>query len=223
MRRRRSHLHLKGASMAKRKKTIIAGQLVKTVIYTAPEPQDVPKVRAVKSRMTTAAQKAMNDKAARVRLEMLLAANFGPRDLFVTVTYRDKDLPAKRAGAVKNVRSFLKHLREHRRARGQTLKYIYTTEDKHSGGRLHHHLVINATGDDMETVRSLWPFGDDHTTMNSLHATSQRRASSSGLWAHRCGRQAETSKSLLCAANMLPTTPRSLYRSAVISSKKRSA
>ena len=160
MRRRRSHLQLKGASMAKRKKTIIAGQLVKTVIYTAPEPQDVPKVRAVKSRMTTAAQKAMNDKAARVKLEMLLAANFGPRDLFVTVTYRDKDLPAKRAGAVKNVRSFLKHLREHRRARGQALKYIYTTEDKHGGGRLHHHLVINATGDDIETVRSLWPYGD---------------------------------------------------------------
>ena len=43
--------------MAKRKKTIIAGRLVKTIIYTAPEPQDGPRVRAVKSRMTTAAQK----------------------------------------------------------------------------------------------------------------------------------------------------------------------
>lgn len=146
--------------MAKRKKTIIAGRLVKTIIYTAPEPQDGPRVRAVKSRMTTAAQKAMNDKAARVKLEMLLAANFGPRDLFVTLTYRDENLPAKRADAIKNVRSFLKHLREHRKARGQTLKYIYTTEDKHGGGRLHHHIVINAAGDDMETVRSLWPYGD---------------------------------------------------------------
>lgn len=63
--------------MAKRKKAIIAGRLVKTIIYTAPEPQDGPRVRVVKSRMTTAAQKAMNDKAARVKLEMLLAANFG--------------------------------------------------------------------------------------------------------------------------------------------------
>lgn len=87
--------------MAKRKKTIIAGRLVKTIIYTAPEPQDGPRVRAVKSRMTTAAQKAMNNKAARVKLEMLLAANFGPRDLFVTLTYRDENLPAKRAGAIK--------------------------------------------------------------------------------------------------------------------------
>ena len=134
---------MKGAYMAKRKKTIIAGRLVKTIIYTAPEPQDGPRVRAVKSRMTTAAQKAMNDKAARVKL-----------------TYRDENLPAKRAGAIKNVRNFLKHLQEHRKARGQTLKYIYATEGKHGGGRLHHHIVINAAGDDMETVRSLWPYGD---------------------------------------------------------------
>ena len=91
---------------------------------------------------------------------MLLAANFGPRDLFVTLTYRDENLPAKRAGAIKNVRNFLKHLQEHRKARGQTLKYIYATEGKHGGGRLHHHIVINAAGDDMETVRSLWPYGD---------------------------------------------------------------
>lgn len=50
--------------MAKRKKTIIAGSIVKTIIYTAPEPLDGKRARAEKSRMTTAAQKAMNDKAA---------------------------------------------------------------------------------------------------------------------------------------------------------------
>lgn len=49
--------------MAKRKKTIIAGSIVKTIIYTAPEPLDGKRTRAEKSRMTTAAQKAMNDKA----------------------------------------------------------------------------------------------------------------------------------------------------------------
>ena len=146
--------------MAKRKKTIIAGRIVKTIIYTAPEPLDGKRARAEKSRMTTAAQKAMNDKAARGRLEMLLAANFTGRDLFVTLTYRDADLPEKRAVAVKNVRAFLKAFREHRKARGQELKYIYTTEDKHGDGRLHHHIVISSTGNDIEIIRSLWPFGD---------------------------------------------------------------
>ena len=146
--------------MAKRKKTITAGCIVKTILYTAPEPRDGVRARAEKSRMTTAAQKAMNDKTARGRLEMLLAANFVGKDLFVTLTYRDADLPAKRAGAVKNVRKFLRQLREHRKARGQELKYVYTTEEKHGEARLHHHLVINATERDIETIRSLWPYGD---------------------------------------------------------------
>lgn len=90
--------------MAKRKKTIIAGPIVKTIIYTAPEPQDGKRARAEKSKMTSAAQKAMNDKTARGRLEMLLAANFTGRDLFVTLTYRDADLPGSRAAAVKLLR-----------------------------------------------------------------------------------------------------------------------
>ena len=105
--------------MAKRKKTIIAGSIVKTIIYTAPEPLDGKRARAEKSRMTTAAQKAMNDKAARGRLEMLMAANFTGRDLFITTTYRDDDLPPNRAEAVKRIRGFIKALREHRKARGQ--------------------------------------------------------------------------------------------------------
>ena len=146
--------------MAKRKKTITAGCIVKTILYTAPEPRDTPKARAEKSRMTSAAQKAMNDKTARGRLEMLLAANFVGRDLFVTLTYRKADLPEKRAGAVKNVRKFLRNLRDHRKARGQELKYIYTTEGKHGEHRLHHHLIINATERDIDTIRSLWPYGD---------------------------------------------------------------
>ncbi len=146
--------------MAKKKKTIIAGPIVKTVVYTAPEPRDDPHVRAVKSKATTAAQKAMNDKTARGRLEMLLAANFGSHDLFVTLTYRDKDLPSSRKEAVKRVRQFFKYLREYRKARALLTKYIYVTEELHGEKRLHHHLVLNATGQDVEIIRSLWPHGD---------------------------------------------------------------
>ena len=34
------------------------------------------------------------------------------------------------------------------------------TEEKHGKARLHHHVVINATGRDIEVIRSLWPHGD---------------------------------------------------------------
>ena len=134
---------------------------MKAILYTAPEPRDGERARAEKSRMTAAAQQAMNDKTARGKLEMLIAENFTGRDLFVTLTYRDADLPAKRAGAVKLVRQFLKNLRKHRALRGQVLRYIYTTEEKHGEARLHHHLVLNAVGKDIEVIRSLWPYGDD--------------------------------------------------------------
>ena len=79
--------------MAKRKKVITAGSLVKVVVYTVPLPRDPEHIRAAKSRVSSAAQKAMNYRTAQGKLEMLLAANFGPKDLFVTLTYDDDHLP----------------------------------------------------------------------------------------------------------------------------------
>ncbi len=144
----------------KRKKVMEAGPLMKIAVYTPPEPRDGPRARAEKSRITTAAQKLMNDKTAKGRLEMILAANFTPRDLFLTLTYRDKDLPTTRKDAQKRIRRFLRLLREYRKARGETLKYVYVTENKHGAGRFHHHVILNATARDIETFRSLWTYGD---------------------------------------------------------------
>lgn len=111
-------------------------------------------------RITSAAQQAKNDKRARARLELLLAENFTGRDLFFTLTYRDAALPSRREGAAALVSCFLLELRKHQGARGQALKYVCTTEGQPEAARLHHHLVINAVGRDIETIRSLWPFGD---------------------------------------------------------------
>lgn len=147
--------------MAKRKKVITAGNLVKTIAYTVPQPRDGEHVRAAKSKMTTAAQRALNYRTAQGKLEMILAANFGPDDLFCTLTYRDDCLPSSHKEAKQRVRSFLKLLRQQRRRHGLDLKYVYVTEGKHGDKRYHHHLVINVTGpDDLETVCSLWPYGD---------------------------------------------------------------
>lgn len=147
--------------MAKRKKVITAGSLVKTIVYTAPQPRDSEHVRAAKSKITTDAQRALNYRTAQGKLEMILAANFGPDDLFCTLTYRDDCLPTNHAGAKKCVRAFLKLLRQQRRRLGLELKYVYVTEGKHGGKRYHHHLVINATGPaDLEMICSLWQYGD---------------------------------------------------------------
>lgn len=147
--------------MAKRKKVIRAGRLVKTVVYTVPQPRDSEYVRAEKSKITSAAQRALNFRTAQGRLEMLLAANFGPKDLFCTLTYRDEDLPGSHAVAKDCVRKFLTLLRKQRKREGPALKYVYVTEGKHGDKRYHHHLVINAVGPaDFETICSLWQYGD---------------------------------------------------------------
>lgn len=147
--------------MAKRKKVITAGNLVKTVVYTVPGPRDSEHVRAAKSRATTAAQKALNYKTAQGKLEFILAANFTGNDLFCTLTYRNGNLPRTAAEAKKNIRSFWRALRNARKKQGQPLKYVYVTEGKHGDKRYHHHIVINATpGNDLETICSLWKYGD---------------------------------------------------------------
>lgn len=147
--------------MAKRKKVITAGRLVKVVVYTVPQPRDAEHVRAAKSKMTTAAQRALNFRTAQSRLEMLLAANFSKQDLFCTLTYRDDCLPEKLAEAKKRIRAFIRLLRKERQRRGLDPKYVYVTEGQHGDKRYHHHLVINATGpEDLEMVCSLWQYGE---------------------------------------------------------------
>ena len=146
--------------MKKRKKVIRAGSLVWATICTPPAPCDPEHIRAAKSRATTAARNALNLKAAYRRLEMLLAANFVPTDFMVTLTYRPEDLPPTRKHALKLLRKFIKQLREYRKARGLTLKYIYVTEGLHGDKHFHHHLIINAAAGDYEVIRSLWVWGE---------------------------------------------------------------
>lgn len=148
--------------MAKRKKTIIAGDLVLVSVYPMPYPRDKEHVRAAKAKMSTKARRAMNLKASKRKLELLLSCNFSQDDLFVTLTYDDRHLPGSRKDAVSNLRLFLRRLRIQRKKQGKELRYVYVTENKHGEGRLHHHLVINCTGEDETALfRSLWEFGEN--------------------------------------------------------------
>lgn len=147
--------------MAKRLKTITAGRLVISVCYTIPTPRSTPEEREALREISSAAQMALNNRRAWQKLELLLAANFSRRDLVIELTYDDAHLPPSREEAIKLVRKFLSWLRTHRKARGQELRYVYVTEQLSAeGGRLHHHLVINGTGTDLEVLKSLWPYGN---------------------------------------------------------------
>lgn len=145
--------------MAKFKKIIVAGPLVIETVYPAPNPRDSLGVRNGKKALSSEAQQRMNLKYAYQKLELEIAANFGVRDLYATFTYDDAHLPGSRKEANARMQAFWKRLRAARKAKGQELRYIYVTEHKHGDGRWHHHVLINATGDDYALIRKLWGQG----------------------------------------------------------------
>lgn len=147
--------------MSKKLKKIRCGRMVYMVCYTAPDRTDSPRARAEKLHASTAAREALNARTSCDKLERVLAANFDDGDLYLTLTYDDAHLPENRDAAVRRVRSFIPKLRAARKARGQPLKYIYVTEGACPGGRLHHHMVINSTGEDLAEIKRLWIYGDN--------------------------------------------------------------
>ena len=147
----------------KRIKTVRAGRLVFGVCYSQALPGESAKARAAKSRCSTQARRALNFRAAWQKLRLILAANFGRGDLWVTLTYDDTHLPDGRKEAKKRMALFLDKLRAARGRAGEQLKYVYCTEELLDDGRrrLHHHLVMNAgqARADYELIRSLWTNG----------------------------------------------------------------
>lgn len=172
--------------MAKQRRKIIrAGRLWMAVQYSAIRGPDPLTRREARAQISSPARESLNAKLSWQKLMLSLAANFRRNDLVVTLTYRDADLPVRRDDADKRLTNFIRALRTVRSEAGQTLIYIRTTEGYHSGGRLHHHLVINATGDDYEIIRDLWkkngdnvdfePFGDDGPERWGKYLTKEPR------------------------------------------------
>ncbi|MBR2047120.1 MAG: hypothetical protein IJ960_00840 [Oscillospiraceae bacterium] len=149
--------------MAKeRRKIIVAGNMWMAVQYTAIHTQNQAARREAKAHISTPAREALNASKSWEKMMLVLAANFRSRDLVVTLTYKDGDLPPTREAADKRLDNFIRALRKYRRSKGQALVYCRATEGYHSGGRLHHHLILNATGDDYEIIRQLWAKNGDN-------------------------------------------------------------
>lgn len=104
-----------------------AGRLVRGMIYTRALPSDSAAARQAKTRCSSAARAAMNLKQSWQKLEVQMAANFTPRDLVLTLTYRDSCLPHSKAQAVTRLKKFIRELRESRSIRGAPTYYIYCT------------------------------------------------------------------------------------------------
>ena len=136
------------------------------VQYTAALGSNQAMRREIRSQISTPARESLNAKMSWQKLMLILAANFDPKDLVVTLTYRDGDLPHTREDADKRLSSFIRALRTKRREEGKDLVYARVTEGYHGDGRLHHHIVINSTGDDYSSIRKLWGKDGDNVAFD---------------------------------------------------------
>lgn len=149
--------------MAKeRRKVIHAGKLWMAVQYTAIHTKNVTSRREAKCQISGPARESLNAKLSWQKLMLALAANFQATDLVVTLSYRDECLPHRREEADRLLSNFIRALRKHRRQKEEPFVYVRVTEGYHSGGRLHHHLIINATGSDYGIIRQLWAKNGDN-------------------------------------------------------------
>lgn len=137
-----------------RRKIIVAGNYVRCIQYSTTYAPELRGSRAPKLEISSVAQEAMNLKHSWQKLKALIAANFSPGDLVISLTYRDADLPQRREDAEKQLKAFIRRLRAARA--GKPLKYIYVTERGHSSNRLHHHIIVNRVGDEFALIRELW-------------------------------------------------------------------
>lgn len=161
--------------MSKYHKRWQGGRYVREVVYNRPEPNDSGKERAAKMKCSSAAQKALNHKNAKIKLQMIMAANFNGRDYFVTLTYSDEYLPRNFKDACDKIRRYNAQMRRQRCKNGIDFRYIYATESISAKGRYHHHAVISASDrgfkKDIEEIQSLWLYGDvDVQLLISKHA-----------------------------------------------------
>lgn len=172
----------------KRLKTMRAGRLVRSVVYTPSSRRGPTQARGPRRQLSSAAQSRFNLSKSTDKLEMLLALNFPDGFWWVTLTYDDAHLPENRDEARKILKRYIRKLRAAWRLKRREVQYIYCTQEVLDDGslRLHHHMVCSACDqDDFDTLRSLWDSGsnmdiqwcdsDDDITDKAVYMTHEPR------------------------------------------------
>lgn len=148
--------------MAKERRTVVqGGRLWMAVQYTQSHDRDPDRRREAKCLISSPARETLNARLSWQKLMLILAANFHNQDLVVTLTYAPEQRPPNREEADKRLSNFIRQLRKRRRGGLLDLIYVRVTEGYHSQGLLHHHLILNATGQDFQLIRELWHWGDN--------------------------------------------------------------
>ena len=174
-------------------KEIRSGEQLEIEIYPEFTRRDVAHIPAG-CRLKKDNRKAMNnlnDKNSRKACERIINTNFGTHDIWMTLTYRNSDLPQDFEHAQKNIQNYMRKVNYWRKKEGlPNAKYVYITEwleaDEDDGTdteetenprrrkysrrkkasneiRCHHHVVIDGAMS-MDRLEELWKHGSRNDT-----------------------------------------------------------
>lgn len=147
-----------------REKRYKTGKYLEVEIYPISKIEK-SKSRARKKKESRKEQKNLNGKNARKNLRRLINNNFTEKDIFLHLTYDEKNLPNTEKQAIKDRENFIRRVKTYRKRKGlEEVKYISVLEyheakpnDKRTRTRVHHHIVIS--GMDRDDLEALWKKG----------------------------------------------------------------
>lgn len=146
---------------------IISGRTVEIRRSMMEKGRSTVKRRGLRVKGQTSLRKILaNEREAVKNLARVINCNFGQGDIWVTLGYDQKHLPADKEAAKADMQKFMRKLKaQYKKQTGKDLRYIYTTSEKKSyseeAARLHHHVVMDEVA--RELIYTLWPCKQDVT------------------------------------------------------------
>ena len=134
-----------------------AGKVVEVEEYYTPRYKKRGIKRSPNHKPSTEKQEAINERRAARDLRRLIATNFDENSYFLTLTYRREEAAPSIEDGKAELKKFLRNARGYCKRRGETFKYIYSTEWENK--RIHHHIIIDIGNADIREFVKLWKHG----------------------------------------------------------------
>lgn len=154
--------------MKSRTKTILSGKHLEVELYPVTAHGHL---RERKRKLSSSAQRKLNEKNARKKLERLINSNFQRGDTIITLSYRaELRRNLDYAAVVRDVQNYLRRVKRWRNSHGLPYtKYIYVVELAGSDN-WHAHLIMSAMP--REVAENLW-LNADFVNSKSFQPTAQ--------------------------------------------------
>lgn len=154
-----------------------SGIIVEESVYPVAKRDDSPAEKKAHQRKRDEIVKEYNHRTSVKLLALKLAANFPPGSIVGCFTYDDRHLPPTREQALRCFGRAREKVAAAWRERGADpagLIWAYATEEKHGDGRMHHHFVCPALGDDFSMLREAWSYYGEIVDFKPLRVDAEK-------------------------------------------------